>query len=121
MVFRMAIDQPKVIDFIGVDKITGNIVLTISDHLDWEDSPRHQMILQEKINCYLAFIESGEILETYPDAEARIPVITVMARYSPDSGGQQFLSKAKSVLHSAGILFEFEVSPGANWRLHSAR
>ena len=59
------------IDVIGIDRQTGQVVLTISDHLDWSDSIAHQKILQEKLNRYLAFVESGEIMESYPDAKDR--------------------------------------------------
>ncbi len=105
----MAVDQPKVIDFIGVDKTTGAVVLTISDHLDWEDTTAHQLILQEKVNSYLAFIESGEILESYPAAKGRSPVIKVVSKFTPDVSGDQFLRKVKSVVEGAGFGFEFQL------------
>lgn len=41
----MAVDDPRVIDFLGVNKITGAVTLTISDHLDWIDSDHHQIVL----------------------------------------------------------------------------
>ena len=62
----MTIDQTGVVDFIGIDT-AGNVRLTISDHLEWDvNTKEHLFQLQEKLNCYLAFVESGEILETYP-------------------------------------------------------
>ena len=74
----MAVDNPAVIDIVGIDD-SGRVVLTISDHLDWTDSVAHQQTLQEKINRYLAFVESGEILDSYPLAagkQVRVRVIT---------------------------------------------
>ena len=65
----MSVEQTDKIDFIGSDKESNSIILTISDHLDWEDSERHLLLLQEKLNNYLAFCESGEILEVYPQAK----------------------------------------------------
>ncbi|HEY2914426.1 MAG TPA: DUF6572 domain-containing protein [Candidatus Angelobacter sp.] len=105
----MSVDQPKVIDFIGIDKTSGEVTLTITDHLDWNNSPEHQVILQDKINSYLAFIESGEILKSYPDAKGRPVAIKVMFKYKPDQEGQQFLTRAKQVIESAGFSLHHEL------------
>jgi hypothetical protein len=105
----MSVDQPKIIDFTGVDKASGEVILTISDHLDWQDSPKHQLVLQEKINSYLAFIESGEIFESYPDSKGRPVAIKVVFKHKPDQGGRQFLARAKEVIESAGFSLRHEV------------
>ncbi|MEM9526867.1 MAG: DUF6572 domain-containing protein, partial [Bacteroidota bacterium] len=44
----MAIDQLDKIDFISVDTVNDRVVLTISDHLSWEDEFEHSYLLQEK-------------------------------------------------------------------------
>ena len=105
----MSVDQPKVIDFIGVDKTSGEVTLTITDHLDWSNSQEHQIILQDKINCYLAFIESGEILESYPDSKGRPVAIKVVLKYKPDQEGREFLARAKEVIESAGFSLRHEL------------
>jgi hypothetical protein len=61
----MSVEQTDVVDIVSIERETGNVILTISDHLDWSDSVAHQSILQKKLNIYLAFVESGEILEQY--------------------------------------------------------
>lgn len=53
----MSIEETEVIDFIGIDKEQGEVSLTISDHLEWDDN--HLFILQKKLNSYISFIESG--------------------------------------------------------------
>lgn len=105
----MSVDQPKVIDFIGVDKASGGVTLTISDHLDWNNSRDHQVVLQDKINWYLAFIESGEIFESYPDAKGRSVTIKVVFKHNPDLEGWRFLTRAKDVIESAGFSLRHEV------------
>ena len=60
----MSIDQNRVVDFIGMDLIKNEIILTISDHLEWGVTD-HLVKLQEKLNNYLSFIESGELYEAY--------------------------------------------------------
>lgn len=76
----MSIEQTDVIDIISTDRITGEVVLTISDHLDWSDSTAHQMLLQRKLNRYLVFVETGEIMESYPSAGNRPIVFKVVFR-----------------------------------------
>ena len=50
----MSIDQNRVVDFIGMDLIKNEIILTISDHLEWGVTD-HLVKLQEKLNNYLLF------------------------------------------------------------------
>lgn len=99
----MSIDQEKVIDVISIDKSTGRVVLTISDHLDWEDSVNHQLTLQKKFNSYLAFVESGEILQQYPEAKNRMVTFRVVFKFPPDDDAERFLDRAKIVIEEAGF------------------
>jgi hypothetical protein len=80
----MSIEQLDVVDVVSIDKETGHVALTISDHLDWSDTIAHQTALQAKFNKYLAFIESGEILARYPEAQGRPVVIKVVFEYKPN-------------------------------------
>jgi hypothetical protein len=105
----MSVEQSKVVDFIGVDNETGGVVLTISDHLDWTNSQNHQAIFQDKINAYLAFVESGEILQRYPDAKGKPVALEVVFKFKPDISGLQFLAKVREVIESAGFAFKHEV------------
>jgi len=100
----VAVDNPDVVDIVSIEP-SGNVVLTVSDHLDWLDSIAHQEILQGKINRYLAFVESGEILDRYPDAQGRKVVIRVAMQFEPDVEGLRFLDRAKSALERAGFQF----------------
>lgn len=111
----MSIEQTDIVDIIGTDRITGNVILTISDHLDWCDSTAHQMLLQSKLNRYLAFVESGEILESYPDAKDRPIVFRVVFQFPPDDAGQAFLAKVRPIIESAGFTLRDEVFTGARF------
>jgi len=104
----MSVEQLDVIDVISTDR-SGQVVLTVSDHLDWSDTVQHQNILQAKLNKYLAFVESGEILESYPDAKGRPVVLKVVFKFRPDQLGFEFLAKTKAVINSAGFSFRHEV------------
>ncbi len=105
----MSVEQAKTIDTIGIDKMTGAVVLTIYDHVDWSDSRSHQLMLQAKLNSYLSFIESGELVDTYPNARARPVRICVVGKFEPDEDGQAFLARAKSVVQGAGFELIFTI------------
>ncbi len=113
----MAIDDPKIIDIIGLEDATDEVVLTISDHLDWDDTREHQQLLQDKLNKYLAFIESGELYEKYPKAKGRRPRIDVVFKYKPDIEGFSFLSKVKPIIENAGYGFRFELFSGSPFEM----
>jgi hypothetical protein len=105
----VSVEQLDIVDVISIDKETGHVILTISDHLDWSDSILHQTILQAKFNKYLAFVESGEILESYPDAKGRPVAFKVVFKFRPDAQGWQFLTRAKQVIESAGFSLRHEI------------
>ncbi len=52
----MSVEQLNVVDIISTDKESGEVILTISDHLDWSNTVAHQTALLEKFNKYLAFV-----------------------------------------------------------------
>lgn len=104
----MSVDQLQVIDIISTDK-DGDIVLTISDHLDWGNTREHLLMLQEKINAYLRFLESGEVYEKYPDAKGRRLIIQVTFQYQPSPEAYLFLSRAKGIVEQAGFGFRHEL------------
>jgi hypothetical protein len=99
----MSIDQTGVVDAIGVDGSTGQVVLTISDHLEWDKN--HFMLLQEKLNTYLSFVESGELLGSYPNAKGREVLINVVCKYAPDQNAKGFLSQVNGIVEGAGMKF----------------
>ncbi len=105
----MAVDQVNMVDIVSLD-LQGRCVLTISDHLVWGDG-NHLLVLQAKLNRYLAFIESGELIENFPDYAGSPVVIKIALKYKPDSDGIRFLALAGEVIESAGFHFEDELFP----------
>jgi hypothetical protein len=101
----MSVEQTDVVDVIGING--DDVILTISDHLDWDDEPNHLMSLQAKLNSYLSFIESGELLTVCPAAVGKAPVIQVVARVAPNSQGVLFLDQVRSIVTDAGFEFRF--------------
>jgi hypothetical protein len=104
----MSIENVRVVDFIGTDINDSSVTLTISDHLEWGDG-NHLLLLQEKINTYLSFIESGEIFDSRPDAYGEPIRISIVCKYHPDEEALKFLQLCKGIIEKAGYGFRYEV------------
>ncbi len=99
----MTVEDGNVVDIVGVTRDGGVVALTIADHLDWEDTTAHLITLQEKLNRYLAFIESGELCKKYPDAETRQVRIDVAFLNTPPAEAVSFLARAGDIIRDAGF------------------
>lgn len=102
----MSVENLKVIDFVSID-LNGNVVLTISDHLEWNESNEHLLVLQDKINAYLSAIESGDLYKQYSDAKGRNIVINLVVKHVPNKDGMIFIKRIKEAVTSAGYSFTF--------------
>ena len=109
----MSLDRPNTVDAIGIEKDTGIAILTIVDSWDWKHEERHLLALQEKLNTYFDFIESGEIYETYPDAAGRKVIIDVIGRFPVPKTGLNFLEKANEACTDLGIKVRNTYYPGS--------
>jgi uncharacterized protein DUF6572 len=113
----MAIDQTNVVDFVGIEPNKNEAQLIISDHLEWDKGERadseHMYLLQEKINSYLRFVESGEIYTSYPKSRGKKLVIRVVAKHDLNSNGKSFFQRIEETLFASGFVITFE-------RLHAS-
>lgn len=121
----MSVDQKGVIDVLTRSRDTGDVTLTISDHLDWAQPLEHIALLQAKIDAYLRFIASGQVWERCPDALNKGIIILVAFRCPPPEGDvQEFLAAAGEKVEAAGYGFEykvFELGPLPNWKSKTSR
>lgn len=104
----MSVEDEGLVDIIAIDK-SDSVVLTVSDHLDWSDPVKHQSILQAKLNRYLAFVESGELLDRYPAGRGRRVKIKVVFKFAPDALALEFLSTAQKIIEAAGFTLQTTV------------
>jgi hypothetical protein len=91
----MPVDNPEIVDIVGIPPDGAFVALTISDHLEWQDLHAHLLVLQEKLNRYFAFVEAGELLAKYPNARGKPVRIDVVFKFEPPAAALEFLSKAK--------------------------
>lgn len=99
----MTVEDPQKIDIISIDPMSDEVVLTIADHLDWSDDYEHLITLQKKLNTYLSFIHSGEILQLYPNARNRRAVIDILFKHAPPSVATEFVRRAATSAAEIGV------------------
>ena len=106
----MSVEQRMVIDTVSTTP-EGRCALTIFDHLPWEDD-NHLLMLQDKINDYLGYIQSGQLFESRPDARGRELEIRVICKFYPQREiAVRFLDVAKRTLQEAKIHFSYMQLP----------
>jgi hypothetical protein len=108
----MSIEQTDTVDFVSVDSVSDNLLLTISDHLAWDEGEgegEHLLLLQKKLNAYLRFIESGAISKKFPEAKGRNVVINLVGQFPLSEKASFFLSKATSAIQASGVNLKFSL------------
>jgi hypothetical protein len=108
-----SLDNPNIVDTVGIEKKTGFAILTITDSWDWSDEQQHLLALQDKLNSYFHFIESGQIFHEYPNAKGRKLVIDVVTRFPLPEIGVNFLEKASAACTDLGVTVRNTYYPGS--------
>ncbi|WP_421694511.1 DUF6572 domain-containing protein [Aestuariivirga sp.] len=104
----MSVSDIDTIDFASLDPQSGNFVLTIADHLNWDNPHEHLVLLQSKLNAYLRFIEGGEIYEHWPSALDRPLLFQVIGKYPLTEEADLFYRQASRAIAKAGFRLSFE-------------
>jgi hypothetical protein len=110
----MTVEHGRVVDAIGVERATGTVVLTIFDHLTWEDERAHLVTLQAKLNAYLAYLESGEVYNSYAESHGRAFRIDIVFLHSPTPAAVaavEFLQEVRGTIAAAGFDLSWRQSP----------
>jgi hypothetical protein len=103
----VSIEDVTEIDFVADDP-SGRVALIISDHLDWGNPNEHLFSLQEKINTYCGFTESGQLVKQFPNTKGRQIVILVMAIHPVPDDAERFFAEVAKALEHRGYIFEVQ-------------
>jgi len=91
----MTLDNVETVDAVGIERATGDTVLTILDSWDWRDEHEHLLALQNKINAYLHFVESGQIWTSYPLASGTNVTIDILTRFPLTPSAEKLVQAAR--------------------------
>ena len=104
----MAVDDNFVSDLVSIDD-ANNVVLTISDHLDWTAKDEHLFLLQKKISTYFKYIETGQLYDEYPRARDRRPTIEIVFFHKPVTIAKLFLQRVTAMVAREGFSLHWTV------------
>ncbi len=108
----MSVLDKESIDAVAITSDGVGIKLLISDHLVWTDEYEHLLLLQEKINGYIMFLENGQYKDVYKNIDFRYGVIEIHFMYEPTNKTKQFLQTVRNQISELGIRIEYNVSGG---------
>lgn len=63
---KFNIENTDTIDSLAYEQETSSLILLLTDGMDWSDMNRHLLLLQEKLNTYIWYIDSRQYEEKYP-------------------------------------------------------
>lgn len=111
----MSVVETDVIDAIGLEKEGQRVFLSIIDALVWDAENVHLYTLQEKINTYLHFIESGELDKALPDGKGFDIAIELILKHMPSDSAITFFDKTTQILLEKNIIFVFGPNRGSGY------
>lgn len=111
----MAIDNANVIDGMAIDKENTALRLLLTDHLQWEEGidtvseHDHLLMLQEKINAYISYIEAEQFKAKYSDINFKMAIIDIRFKYDITKNCEKFLQVVQDQIGQYGIKIEARV------------
>ena len=103
----MSLESSMQIDYISLHE--EYVRCTVVDSMDWSNEGKHLLLLQEKINNYLMFIESDQIYVSYPKAVGKKIMISLYSLYPYTEKAKQFLSMVQKKLNESGYALTYQV------------
>lgn len=107
----MTVYNLKTIDGTALDPATGEVVLLIEDNLNWNDEALHLSILEQKLNRYFQFVQSGQLAEHYPDATKRGTRIDCICQEAAPASVNWFAEEVNKSSSQIDIVFAFKAMP----------
>lgn len=108
--YEVSVLEKDKIDAIGYDEKNKVIVLMLADHLDWDEEYNHLLLLQDKINAYISFIENEQYLEIMPTKEFDGARIEIHFKYEMTENAEKFLQRVQDQVGEIGVLIKCFIS-----------
>ena len=107
---KLNIENTDTIDGLAYEQETSILILLLADGMDWSDMNRHLLLLQEKLNTYIWYIDSRQYEEKYTDVK-KIEIRVSFLFQEPEIC-HKLLERAKLVFLNAFENLEMIVEQG---------
>ena len=97
------VENPAVLDAMGMDSATGEVVLVMFEPRPWEGGDEQLFQLQEKLNSYLSFVLDGEMTEQLPQTVGKKVRITLACADEPPAPVTDLLLKVREQISLQGL------------------
>ena len=104
----MSVTESDIVDGIAIGSDEKTLIMLITDHLGWEGEFEfdHFVILQEKINSYLRFIQSKQYNEVFSDREFDFFVIEIRFLHDITDNCYKFLNTVANQVEPLNVRIE---------------
>ena len=111
----MAITDKDVVDSVAYEDDL--LLLQMYDHLDFEGEfeKDHMLMLQDKLNTYIWYIDSNQYQATYSGKNFEQFLIKIFFMFEPSDLCEKFIAHVNSRLSSSNITVEYVVDKGNNY------
>ena len=110
----MAITDKDVVDSVAYEDDL--LFLHMYDHLDFdgEFEKDHMLMLQDKLNTYIWYIDSKQYQATYSSKNFKQFLIKIIFMFEPSGLCKKFIAHVNVRLSSSNIKLEYVVDKGNN-------
>jgi hypothetical protein len=98
-----------IIDVIGEETKTGEVVLVMNEPEPWDDSDERLLALQERFNAYVSFLLDGEMASEHPELVGKPARIELRCAYMPSTRALELLGMIHDQLAFQEIRMEVVV------------
>ena len=105
----MSIEELNAVDGLGVSDDKKELALLVSDHLDWDNEYEHLVLLQDKINAYVSFIEAKQYKSIYPQYDFERFVIEIHFKYNITNNCCKFIETASQQIRQLNTVINYIV------------
>jgi hypothetical protein len=84
-------NRTGVIDVIGHDPKTDEVVLVMNEPNEWDGSDGRLLLLQERFNAYVSFLLDGEMAEAHRELAGKRARIELRCAHMPDTRALELL------------------------------
>ena len=102
----MSIIETQVVDGIATTDDGKELIMLITDHLNWDNEMEHLLLLQDKINTYIEFWEDKQYVTIYQDKSINKAVIEIHFLHGVSKNCMNFIKTVNKQLSMTNISIE---------------